>query len=275
MKITLHLINGEITNLNKLNDLPMTALPDLKKKVMQLSRGVTVPKSEPKGFNYKSELHKLVDDKDLIEGYLAVGKLTKRAQTKIGLQAFINECDKFAISYAKGMFIVIDKNWRGFSYSWLKDDDFEKYGLKKKVIAKPQKKSITMDDTKKIISDNAKIELTKKQINESFLSYMDDLQMPDFASIKFDFLISQGLIAAGQENANYYDRKRKLAIDQLKLEYDPENALSLQDKKAKELLIKYLNDGTSPQIEIRVKYIVLKEFFDAKIKSGETLIFEL
>jgi len=132
-----------------------------------------------------------------------------------------------------------------------------------------------MSETNKIISDNAKTDLTKKQINESFVSYMDDLQMPDFASIKFDFLVSQDLIKVGPETAKYYDLKRKQAVEELKSECDPETALNLQDKRAKELLTKYLNDGTSPQIEIRVKRNVLKEYFDKQIKEGKSFIFEV
>jgi len=75
-------------------------------------------------FNYKSELLKLVSNVDIVNDYIAVGKTMKRTPTKTGLTLFINECDKYNLSYELAMTIVIDKGWRGFNYLWLKEEDF-------------------------------------------------------------------------------------------------------------------------------------------------------
>lgn len=227
-------------------------------------------------FNYKSELLKLVPDIDLVNDYLAVGKTMKRTPTKTGLNLFIKECDRYGLTYELAMTIVIDKNWRGFNYLWLKEEDFTKYGIKKKHPEKTKPlKPISMDETKKIISDAEKVIETKKQINQAFLDYMDELVAPNFASIKFDFLVGEGLISIAENMANYYTKRKEMAKAELLKECSPETALSLPDKRAKELLTKFINDGTSPQIEIRSKQIVLKEYFDAQIKLGKTFIFEL
>lgn len=228
-----------------------------------------------KKFNYLAELKKLVSDEDLIAGYLEVGRITKRAKTKIGLNSFKKECDRHNVAYDKAMFIVIDKNWRGFTYSWLKDEDFEKYELKKKIVAKPKKeKPVTMNEAKKIISDNEKVEITKQQINAAYLNYMDLQEMPDFASMKFDFLVDQHKIFINEKTRKYFIDKRETAIQELLNDFDPEKALNVEDKNARKIMTKYIKEDSSPKIDIRVKEIVLKEFFEKQISLDAKKIFQ-
>jgi len=277
-KLTLELQEGIIINLNKLNDLPLTAIPDLYKKVGQLKRGITTPKEVVKGFDYKSELLKLVSNTDIVNDYITVGKLMKRAHTKIGLQGFINECDKYKISYELGMRIAVEKNWRGFKISWLKPEEMTEYGITKKVIVKKEK-PITMDEIKKIMSDDEKILLDKRRINEAYIEYMDNLQTPDLPTVRFNSLVEYGVIkiASNPESnlGKYYQEKTKEAVEILKEKHAPEKALSLQERTAKQNIIKLIDIGKFDEIEPKMKELVLIEFFNRKIKDGANVIFEL
>jgi len=229
---------------------------------------------EPK-FNYKAELLRLVSNIDIVEDYMAVGKTAKRTPTKTGLTLFINECDKYKISYESAMIIVIDKGWRGFNYLWLKDEDFEKYGLRKKQLEKVKQQPITMSEIKNIISEEEKTIEAKKQINKCYLDYMDDLKNPDFPSIKFDFLVEHKFISVADNMLPYYERKRVKAIEILKDKYNPDKAITREEKTKFKQIYELLLSGASNQIEIMVKQMVLLEFFDKQIKDGKTVIFEL
>jgi len=229
---------------------------------------------EPK-FNYKSELLKLVPNEDIVNDYIAVGKTMKRTPTKTGLNLFVKECEKYNLSYELAMTIVIDKNWRGFNYLWLKDEDFEKYGLRKKQQVKQKEKPITMEEAKNIISEQEKIFRDKQRINEAFIEYMDTFETPDFPTIKFNSLVEYGLISIDEKTANYYAKKSKQAIEILKEKHKPENATTRNERNAKVVLMKLIEEGVAPEIEVKVKELVLLEFFDAKIKEGKNVIFEL
>jgi hypothetical protein len=228
---------------------------------------------EPK-FNYKSELLKLVSDIDIVNDYIAVGKTAKRTPTKTGLSLFINECDKYKISYESAMIIIIDKGWRGFNYLWLKDEDFEKYGLKKKHPEKKlQQKSITMEETKKILSDIEKTEIAKKQINDAFISYMDDLVIPSFPASKFDLLVDDGKISVASNMSGYYAKKRQVAIQFLKDKFNPEKAITRDERNKFRTLYALIETGEAVDIDVKVKEIVLLEYFDKQIKDGKNKIF--
>jgi len=229
---------------------------------------------EPK-FNYKSELLKLVSNEDIVNDYIAVGKTAKRTPTKTGLTLFVNECDKHNLSYELAMIIVIDKGWRGFTYSWLKEEDFDKYGIKKNQSVKKEK-PITMQEIKNAISEEEKNQKTKEQINDAYLSYMDDLVQPSFPSMKFEFLMSQGIIKNIDEtNARYYAKKRIQAIDFLKDKYNPEKAITREERNKFRIAYELLLKGESVDIDVKVKELVLIDYFDAQIKNGKNKIFEV
>ena len=229
---------------------------------------------EPK-FNYKAELLKLVPNQDIVDDYIAVGKTMKRTPTKTGLTIFVNECDKHNLSYELAMTIVIDKGWRGFNYLWLKEEDFQKYGLNKKQPIKKEK-PITMSEIKNIISEEEKNLKTKEQINQSYIAYMDDLITPNFPSIKFDFLMQEGLIKNIDEtNAGYYAKKRLQAIEYLKEKYDPSKAITREERNKFRIANELLLNGTIVDIDVKVKELVLIDFFDSQIKKSVDKIFKL
>jgi hypothetical protein len=235
---------------------------------------------EPK-FNYKAELLKLVSNVDVVDDYIAVGKTMKRTPTKTGLTLFINECDKYNLSYELAMIIVIDKGWRGFNYLWLKEEDFEKYGLRKKQSVKKEK-PITMDEVKSILSQDDKeqrILADKIVINKSFLSFMDDLEPIDLPTVKFDSLVEYGLIKLASEAnpklRNYYDTKFNQAIEFLREKYKEEKAISLPQKRLFQNINILLDDKKHPEIFVKAKELVVTDFFNKLIKEGKTKVFEL
>lgn len=236
---------------------------------------------EPK-FNYKHELLKLVPNVDIVNDYIAVGKTMKRTPTKTGLTLFINECDKYNLSYELAMTIVIDKGWRGFNYLWLKDEDFEKYGLRKKQPTKDKPKPITMEELKNAISqeeiDN-RIKADKEVINKCYLDFMDNIGQIDLPTVKFNSLVEYGLIKLANENTpqlkKYYDTKFNLAIQKLKEKYDLSKATSLNEKRTFQNINTMLDAGKYPEINVVSKELVVIDFFNKMIKDGKTKIFEI
>lgn len=237
--------------------------------------------NEPK-FHYKLELLKLVSNVDIVNDYIAVGKTMKRTPTKTGLTLFINECDKYNLSYELGMTIVIDKGWRGFNYLWLKDEDFEKYGLRKKQPAQTKIKDISMEQVKNLLSQEdkeARILADKIVINKCFLEYMDNLGAIDLPTIKFDSLVEYGCITLSSESTpklkSYYDRKFNEAIELLKKKYSLDKATSLDQKRTFQNINVMLDARKYPEINVRSKELVVIDYFNKLIKDGKNKVFEV
>jgi hypothetical protein len=235
---------------------------------------------EPK-FNYKAELLKLVSNVDIVDDYIAVGKTAKRTPTKTGLTLFINECDKYNLSYEKAMIIVIDKGWRGFTYSWLKEEDFDKYGLRKKQSVKKEI-PITMEQVKNILSNEekeARILADKIVINKCFVDFMDELGTIDLPTIKFDSLVEYGCIKLASESTptlqKYYDNKFNQAIEILKEKYKEEKATSLDQKRTFQNINVMLDARKYPEINVRSKELVVIDYFNKLIKDGKNKVFEV
>jgi len=233
---------------------------------------------EPK-FNYKAELLKLVPNVDIVNDYIAVGKTMKRTPTKTGLNLFINECDNHNLSYELAMIIVIDKGWRGFNYLWLKEEDLVKYKINKTEVKKTKLKSITMSDIKNQPSKEELIYNDKKRINEAYIEYMDNLNVPDLPSVRFDSLVEYGLIKLTTEKTpellKYYNNKKKIAIDFLKKKYNPLNATNRTERNNWQSIQLLLDAEKYPEIITKGKELVLIDFFDKQIKDGKNVIFEL
>lgn len=233
---------------------------------------------EPK-FNYKSELLKLVPDEDIVNDYIAVGKTMKRTPTKTGLTLFINECEKHGLSFELAMIIVIDKGWRGFNYLWLKEEDFTKYNIKKQSTVKPKEKPVTMDQIKNQVSKEEIIYNDKVRINEAYIEYMDNLNIPDLPSVRFDSLVEYGLIKLATEGMpklkDYYNSKKQIAIAFLKKKYDIKKALTRNEKQLWDNINLMIDAEKYPEIVTKTKELVLIDFFDKQIKNGKIKIFEL
>jgi len=233
---------------------------------------------EPK-FNYKAELSKLVQNIDIVNDYIAVGRTMKRTPTKTGLTLFINECDKYGLSYELGMIIVIDKGWRGFNYLWLKDEDFAKYNIKKQNNSKPKEKPITMEEIKNQPNREEIIYNDKKRINEAYIEYMDNLNTPDLPSVRFDSLVEYGLIKLASEKTpellKYYNNKKLKAIEILRKKYNPENATNRTERNTWQNIQLLLDSEKYTEIITKGKESVLIDFFDKQIKDGKMKIFEL
>jgi len=137
-KLVLEINDGIILNLNKLNDLPLTAIPDLKKKVMQLSRGVTTPKVEAKGFDYKKELLKLLDgDQKTTDSYLKILKDKKKSGTEKQLETMINFVPKLSLTIKEAFELMTGEGWYGIKRNYIINESYdslvEKYPFLKKV----------------------------------------------------------------------------------------------------------------------------------------------
>jgi len=234
---------------------------------------------EPK-FNYKAELLKLVPNSDIVDDYIAVGKTMKRTPTKTGLNLFKKECETHGLSYELAMVIVIDKGWRGFNYLWLKEEDLIKYNIKKTEVKKPKEKPITMNDIKN--SQPSKDEIIyndKKRINEAYIEYMDNLNVPDLPSVRFDSLVEYGCIKLASESTpnlvNYYKGKKEIAIAFLKKKYDISKAVTRDERRTWENINVMLDSEKYPEIVTKTKELVLLDYLDRQIKDGKMQIFEL
>lgn len=232
-------------------------------------------------FKYKSELLKLVPNVDIVNDYIAVGKTMKRTPTKTGLTLFINECDKYNLSYELAMTIVIDKGWRGFNYLWLKEEDFEKYGLRKKQSVKKEI-PITMNEIKNIISQEekeARILADKAVINKCFLDFMDDVGSIDLPTVKFDSLVEYGCIKLASEATpnlkNYFDKKFDQAIEVLKEKYSESKANTLDQKRTFKNINILLESKKYPEIIVASKELVVIDYFNKLIKDGKEKVFEI
>lgn len=233
---------------------------------------------EPK-FNYKSELLKLVPDEDIVNDYIAVGKTMKRTPTKTGLTLFVNECDKHGLSYELAMIIVIDKGWRGFNYLWLKEEDLTKYNIKKQTHVKPKEIPVTMEQIKNQASREEIIYNDKVRINEAYIEYMDNLNVPDLPSIRFDSLVEYGCIKLATDETpklkNYYDSKKAKAVDLLRKKYNIDNAVSRPERQLWTNINLMIDSGKYPEIITKMKELVLIDYFDKQIKDSKNKIFEL
>lgn len=237
---------------------------------------------EPK-FNYKNELLKLVSNVDIVDDYILVGKTIKRTPTKTGLKLFVNECDKYNLSYELGMIIVIDKGWRGFNYLWLKEEDFTKYAIKKKQPEKLIKEiPITMEQVKNIISKEEKevrIIADKVVINKCFVDFMDNVTNIDLPTVKFDSLVEYGCIKLPSESTptlkKYFYKKSDEAIKLLKEKYSLDKANSLNEKRNFKNINLLLETGKYPEIMVKSKELVVIDYFNKLIADGKEKVFEI
>jgi hypothetical protein len=124
------------------------------------------------------------------------------------------------------------------------------------------------------LSQEAKDNLVREQINNSYIAYMDDFTIPLVPNIKFDFLVECGIISVANEMAGYYAKKRNQAVEQIKEKYNHENAKTELERKT---LIRdaMLILNSEKNLDFKVKEIVLLEYYDKQIKSGKQKIFNL
>jgi hypothetical protein len=73
-------------------------------------------------FNFKSELLKLAENKDLVEDWLRVRKTKKATNTKTALNSFLSEIEKSGMSVDYVLYMCVNKSWSGFNAEWIKSD---------------------------------------------------------------------------------------------------------------------------------------------------------
>lgn len=88
--------------------------------------------TEFKKFNYKTSLINLIQDKNLVNDYMLIRKTKRAANTESALNLLIEECKKHNIKIIDAVKIMIERNWIGFKFSWLKNDNQAIISLKPK-----------------------------------------------------------------------------------------------------------------------------------------------
>lgn len=73
-------------------------------------------------FDYKSELFKLVDDKNLINEYLLIRKNKRLTNTKTAFTDFVTHCENNNITLIEAVRWCVKKSWGGFNIKWLENE---------------------------------------------------------------------------------------------------------------------------------------------------------
>lgn len=261
---------------NKGLDALELLLPILKNSITVEKRknrkgAATLKNTRKPKYDYDAELRKLTSDEDLIQSFLQSGKDTKRSKTKIGLEDFIRECDRHNLPYEKAMRIMIIKTWRGFDYSWLKPEDFIKFGIVK-TKAKAVEKSKPEQPKPEPISKEAAAEQAKKaakEINETYAKFKASGFLPVNTVWMYEALVHWELIktSGSKEIDNYFNLKREEAKQQL--ETSKKSNTQTVGRVLKTILVDKVD------IEVKMKRIVLTEFFEKKKLKGLEKIFDI
>lgn len=93
----------------------------------------SVPKSDkPTRFNFKSELLKLNCDEKLVDAFMAVRKTKKATNSEKALELFVGKVNESGMPLDKVLEICIEKDWKGFDVTWLKNQN-QSFGQQKPV----------------------------------------------------------------------------------------------------------------------------------------------
>lgn len=120
------------------------------------------------------------------------------------------------------------------------------------------------------ISDSRKYEIISEGIIRVFKEYKETGEINEPFTHVFDELISRKIIKTATkeepEIAFYYQRKLQQATDEIVKELKSEKTENILASKNIKIEIEKAISGSSDKVQIRAKRIVLKEFFDKKIK---------
>lgn len=106
---------------------PEVILKEEKSKVKKSKEENIVEK-----FDYKKSLLKLVENKVLVNDFMALRKLKKAPITETAFNLLKNECDRNNFSLELALEISIQQNWQGFKVDWVKNLDKKEKGSAEK-----------------------------------------------------------------------------------------------------------------------------------------------
>lgn len=119
--------------------------------------------------------------------------------------------------------------------------------------------------------------ILKNGVNRVYKEYKDDSVLEDTIEHIFDFLIEKDFIKLASENTplikKYYDEKTEIAKKQILTESKSFTSMSKHGRGEIKLEISKIKEGKSYKIYVRVKKLVLIDFFDKQIKKGFESIF--
>jgi len=262
------IVNKGLDALELLLPILKTSITVEKRKNRKGATGITRVKKTP--FNAKAELMKLVDNEQIVDDYLTVRKEKRGVFTKTVLESLLRDCQNYNIDLLTIMRICILKNWRGFEYDWLKPEDFIKFGIKKvtkakAAAAKAQPQQQAKLSEKELYENEMKV---RDEINDIFEKFKTSGLLPLTSAWVFDALVDRKKIhmTGNKEITDYFDLKREEARQQL------ETRKKGNTQTIGSLLSTILVDKVD--IEVKMKKIVLREFFEKKQLLKIEKIFE-
>lgn len=126
------------------------------------------------------------------------------------------------------------------------------------------------------LSDYQKVEMVKSGLIEEFESFCENGDLSEVTAYLFDFLVRHGFIKMkNQSNAKYYDDKLKLARQLVLSESKAKLAevnISPSLKSNLRTVVENIEDASNSAVIIKMKELVLKEFFTKKKENKKEFI---
>lgn len=140
------------------------------------------------------------------------------------------------------------------------------------------KKQSLIQSAKNELNQEEKNRIAIEGINRTFLEYKESKKLPEPSFWIFDDLVERGLIKLASPKTpklqEYYSQKTTQARKQLLSENKKTLCSSKTEKDKLKIDYDEILNLKSVKIEIRVKKIVLTEYFDNQIKLGKEKIIE-
>lgn len=135
-----------------------------------------------------------------------------------------------------------------------------------------------------IITNSAKEEINKNAVNRVFVEFKEQKTLPDGLGYIYDILVEHGKIKLATEStpklALYYKNQIEQAKKELLLEKKSElrkeeSRFNISGVNSVKEALKKIENGNNTEINLRVKKLVLKDFFNKSILDNLENIFEL
>jgi len=140
------------------------------------------------------------------------------------------------------------------------------------------KKAALRLEANNTLSEQEKDQLTITAVEKFFAEYKQNKCIPSPFFWVFDFLVEKGKLKTPNERtpklAAYYMQKHSDAVEILKNEFENKPAKSKQDRDNIKSELKQIYSGGSTKIELKIKELILIDYFTKLISENTKTIFQ-
>lgn len=112
---------NESDRADSLNLIPSTLIPDSLNTDIQNHETFVSSSDKPKRFDFKKALIEVGADEELVTAFMAVRKTKKATNTQKAFDLFVGNVNKSNMKLNQVLEICIQRDWKGFDPSWLKN----------------------------------------------------------------------------------------------------------------------------------------------------------